>query len=327
MSDSCKWGRSMMAGVASLGLGISCLSGISQAAIVGENFNDDPATDADPNTNWQAVVGVPDAGFNYGFQAAGTATDGTAPFSPAGVNPPGGTATGPGEAGGTQGRGGFYGDVFPAGLSLNLTQPISVSGVFAIGGNEGGHFFGFANTANLPVPFTPSREGNPGNFLGFRTDSGGGPPPGHRYTLQIGDAVTGGANILSTTAFVRPDDANPPDALSGEITFNSVRSFTLSYDPGTAAGPNFGSISLTISGGVANDADHGETFTRAFTAANRPASRADVGDISYNTLAMFGNEGQTVFYDDLTYTSPVPEPASLGLLALGGLAMARRRRM
>src|SRR5918993_3675137 len=71
-----------------VGIGLVAFSGFSMAAgPVTENFNDNPATDADASTNWVNVGG------NYNFQAAGNNTGLVAP--------PGGAATGSGEAGGS----------------------------------------------------------------------------------------------------------------------------------------------------------------------------------------------------------------------------------
>src|SRR5687768_12660153 len=170
MSNSREWRRSMIAGAASLGLGISCFSGSSAAQVtVTENFSDDPATDADTSTNWINVGGV-----SYNFQAEGDTT-GSA------IAPPGGTATGAGEAGGASGAGGYYGDDFGTG-TLDLTKPLSIKGVFAIGGNNGGHFFGYVNSAALPLATSP-RDFNPAQFFGIRTNSGSG---GHSVQVRIG---------------------------------------------------------------------------------------------------------------------------------------------
>jgi hypothetical protein len=248
---------------------------------------------------------------NYNFQAAGDKTD-TSP-APA---PPGGTATGPGEAGGTSGTGGYYGAVLPGTLGLN--DPLSVNGVMYLGGNEGGMLFGYVNSASLPLATDP-REFRPAQFLGFRTNSGG---TGHSIDLYINDASTG-SNLFEQTAFARPGDPTP--STPGGPLFNTASPFSLTYDPGTAAGPNFGSISLFIGGATATDANAGETYTFNFTAGNRP----NPAGISFNRLAMFGAEGQTAAFDDLTYTvssGVVPEPASVGLLGAGALMMVQRRR-
>jgi len=293
----------MVAGLASFGLGISCLSSIGSAAQVTEDFTDDPATDADPNTNW-----INSGTASYNFQSAGNNT--------------GDTPTGPGEAGGSSGSGGYYGDNFNNAGVLTLNDPISVNGTFFLGGNEGGALFGYVNSSSLPLPTDP-RNFHPAQFLGFRTNSG---DAGHAIELRIGDTTNGDeTNILNQTAFNRPPAAGEP----GNVLFNTIHTFALTYDPGSAAGPNFGSLSLQISGGIANadigpDDGAADKFTVTFADA---AGRPDPAGISFNLLAMFGAEGQTFALDDLNYTSPIPEPASLSLLALGGLAVARRRRM
>jgi hypothetical protein len=298
MSISRKW----IAGAVSLGLGISYFSSMSLGAQVTENFNDDPATDADPNTNW-----IKSGTASYDFQSAGNMT--------------GDVPTGPGEAGGASGSGGYYGDNFNNAGVLTLNDAISVSGTFFLGGNEGGALFGYVNSSSVPLPTDP-RNFNPAQFLGFRTNSG---DAGHAIELRIGDTTNGdSSNILNQTAFNRPPSAGEP----GNVLFNTIHTFALNYDPGTAAGPNFGSLSLQISGGIANadiggDDGAADKFTVTFADA---AGRPNPAGIAFNLLAMFGAEGQTFALDDLNYTSPVPEPASLGLLGLGSLLMLRRRR-
>jgi hypothetical protein len=46
-------------------------------------------------------------------------------------------------------------------------------------------------------------------------------------------------------------------------------------------------------------------------------------DIAYVRIY---SDGDGTILDDITFTTPVPEPATVGMLVVGGLALLRRRR-
>ena len=85
--------------------------------------------------------------------------------------------------------------------------------------------------------------------------------------------------------------------------------------------PLTGTASFGIT--ITNDATRGASFDRlaVYTVSGGGVSNAGISDIRIGTTA-----ADIGVSDSALVVSAVPEPASLGLLALGGLALLRRRR-
>jgi hypothetical protein len=251
---------------------------------INESFNDDPS-----GRGWGGV-GNTTAPNNYGFSN----TDNTGSV----VNPPGGTATGAGEAGGHVNRGpnSFYGlDLGGSGIDPKTTD-MSVKGVLVqmSSGSSSTLNFGWGqgiNSAN-------GSGGEPGALLGMSWDDGWNGSGGLRARGN-GFGISG-ANGPSLT-----NGGNPAAVLPFEMTWDAE-----------SGGPGTGTLTMNLDGNIGT---------------------LNIGGGDYNDIpvmthwGMWGrtnaspDNGNTIFIDDISATA-VPEPASLGLLSLGALAGLRRRR-
>jgi hypothetical protein len=268
-------------------LAVAVAAGLNASAFglvtITENFNNDPTP-----RGWSGVNNAT-APNNYGFSN----TDNTGSV----VNPPGGVATGAGEAGGFINRGpnSFYG--VDLGGPVNFkTNNMNVKGVLRLESR------GSSTTLSLGwsqgITTVNGVGGETGSFAGMRWDDGFN-GSGALQVRGNGFGITGG------TGPSLPDPNLPagPQTLPFEMnwTTDGSTSATLTMN----LNGNVGSV--TVTGG-------------------------DFGDIpSLTHWGMFGrtnaspDNGNTLWIDDITY-SAVPEPASLGLLGLGGLVALRRRR-
>jgi hypothetical protein len=137
---------------------------------------------------------------------------------------------------------------------------------------------------------------------------------------------------------VDPEDPNPP--ASGVIT---PYQFEMTYTPDNGA--NTGVLQVTVTdtefigtnpvgegGGVRNTGTGvttaSDTFNFNLTSADRDMANVYVFDRfglwSFGGGAPGPSSVQSIFLDDVTYTTQVPEPASLGLFGLASMFALRR---
>jgi len=175
------------------------------------------------------------------------------------------------------------------------TTSLTASGSYHLEshGGSSGILLGFFNGANS-LPNVANHDGNPKNFLGSYIVDGNDPwvylwdPAG----FQDRGEVTGGT---------LPEPGTYP--------------FSMTWNPPPAGSSNKGSLTMSIDG-------------------FGPTTVSYSGDPIGANITHFGimnpdvSGGNDVFaFDNLTFTSnnPIPEPASLALISIGGLALLRRR--
>jgi hypothetical protein len=238
---------------------------------------------------------------NYGY----TSTDQTGTT----VNPPGadgipgnaddGVATGSGELGGSISRGGpnpnFYG--FNVGSINPATQGFNVSGVVRSNVADGAFFFGyFAGASSYP-----DVNGDLANFIGL--------------LVNDGHDVFGFDYTHETSPGSRHRTGSELPTL--DLPLGTAVPFGMEYTP--QVGATLGTLRVSVG---ANSAT--ATFENGFPAITDALTH--FGIVPQGT----GTGISDVYFDDLTFTSdnpiPVPEPASLGLLGVGGLLAMRRRK-
>jgi len=270
---------------------------------VTENFNDNPAprgwlgSNSSPDPTISSPPSTdPDGGGalianDYGFKA----TDDTG----SAVNPPagGGVATGAGEIGGVMNRAGnsFYGVNLGGAVDFN-TVDMNVKGVLRQMQAKG------SSTLNLGwskgIATLNAGTGNVDSALFVSWDDGAnGSAPGMRGRSSTGSGIG--------------TDTAVPNLVTGDPT----RPFEFNWNSTTNV------FSFTLGGVTSN--------MPALTEADVTA----LGDLTHWGLwgrvnSSPDDAGNQLRIDDVTYTTPnaIPEPASLGLLSLGGLALIRRRR-
>lgn len=199
------------------------------------------------------------------------------------------------------------------------------------------------NSVNYQV--TASGTGSDPNLAGAFTDPGGWT---FSSTIKVLDSRT--ANAAAGTAATWIDIRTDPDAGT-----TSGRIFSLGFfnnDPNLAEGvyyvPNgssttsanliramdldgaFHTFDMVFTRDAADSANNamsvyidGET-TPAFTILESAANTSGVGRVQWGSAA--SGAAQTVQYQNVTFSSPIPEPASSSLLALAGAGLLGRRR-
>jgi len=270
------------------------------ASLVTEHFNNNS------DAYWTGLNNRT-GGQNYGFSNTDNTGTATNPGSPSNV---GGPASGAGEFGGvvaTAPFGANGGTNFYAfnvgGLNLGTTN-VEAHGVYRCdspGGNQA-LLVGFFKDATTFWEADPTHHNDdPKGFVGMQWGQGNNP------RAQIYDIGDNG-------------NSDPGPSLGAITTATSVP-FSFLYSAPPAGSSNKGALSITVNGLTSSCNMTGTAFTGA--------------DLFNFFGVMSGgrnsNSGSaTIYMDDLSFTSnnpiPVPEPASLGLLSLGGLALIRRRR-
>jgi hypothetical protein len=284
-------------------LALAVAFGLSTAAYgvvtITETFDTDPISRGWSGVNSNASNGAvdPDGGGalianDYGFKA----TDDTGTT----VNPPGGTATGAGEIGGVMNRApdSFYGVDLAQGSPIDFnTTDMRVTGVLRQMNSKGSSTLNVGWSKGITTVNT-----NSGNALYVSWDDGfNGAAPGMRAR---GD---GGSGLGDSTAV--------PNLAAGTNTSGDAFAFTYDWNSTT------NTFSFTLGSNP--------TGTLTLTEAEVDA----LGDLTHwglwgRTASSPDDAGNQLRIDDVTFTgNPVPEPASLGLLALAGLVAARRRRV
>jgi len=194
----------------------------------------------------------------------------------------------PGEAGGTINRAPLAYYHTDVGVIDPSTTPLTMSGLINLDGNNTNEYLGWHNVG-LGAP-----RGLGGTLLGFRVDEG---------------AIIGFPNT----------DVTDPRPFPPEFP----TSFEVTYDPTGGSGDNVGGASIRFVVNKTGEPSFDQTFQ--ISAAARDAL-PDLTHFGLVTLGESSGEGMD-FYDNLSYTSAIPEPASLGLLGLGSLLAVRRRRI
>jgi hypothetical protein len=212
----------------------------------------------------------------------------------------------PGEMGGATFRGdstnpnvmAYYAD--PLEQTLTLDHPLHASGKVALhrGVTDSAALIGFFHSTES-MRVGESDYATPENFIGAAIE--GPSSDGFFFYPTFNSDIEDGHGILGTLPYIYPDGAS--------------HEWTLDYDP--TFNDNRGRITLTLDG---------QATTVELTRGNRLAG-ARFDRFGMITTHKDGN-GQTVFFDDLTYTVGVPEPSSAAIACLmsGVIALSRRGR-
>jgi len=170
-------------------------------------------------------------------------------------------------------------------------------------------WWGTAFPLNIPANITAPPDGSKqAIWVNGRTPDQGGIPAGAYQVLT--------ATLLANTTYTLTVDAGWPttDTFGGGV-------ISLGY--GTTP-----SVNLLTATSVVDNAPAAGTWTTWTSTFVTGAAPAGLGEVLRIEL-MAGNyaNGIQTWYDDVRLTATsVPEPASLALLALGGLVCLRRRR-
>ena len=258
------------------------------AVVVTESFDDDPTA-----RGWSGV-GNQVAPNNYGFSD----TDNTG----SAVNPTGGTATGAGEVGGSINRGpnSFFGVDLGGPVDFK-TNDMNIKGVLRLTARGSSTTLSVGWSQGITTVIGDGTD-NAGAFAGMRWDDGFN----GAGALQVRHANNGGITGGTGPSLPDPNTVDPTPTLPFEMNWDTdgVGSATLTMNLNGSIG------SVVVDGGNFNDIP------------------------SMTHWGMFGRSGatpdnsNTIWFDDLTFTAAaaIPEPASLSLLSVAGLAALRRRR-
>ncbi len=253
-----------------------------------ENFNANPNWDA---LRAQAIYTSANVRprFNFGYSGNTKLAGGAAPGELGGDTFRGDSGA---QYGGT--RMAYYGDRLQQ--TLDLSHPLKGSGkvAFLRGVSDSTSLIGFFHSTDSMRSGT-SNYATPENFVGAAIE--GPSAEGFYFYPTYMTNVEGGHSGGTPDPYIYPDGKS--------------HDWTLEYNPAVG----FGRISLTLDG---------QLTTVDLTAADRQAG-AHFNRFGMITTQIDGS-GQTVYFDDLTYTVGVPEPVGTAWLLGGGLLALRRGR-
>jgi len=204
--------------------------------------------------------------------------------------------------------------------TINSTQGSGFAGAFIGGSGAGGLDLGASSFGLYANPNTSAAS------VEALRDFDSAMLVGQTFSFTLGinwDSGSDGAKGFSLYDSVGGEIFNMNCGNSAAITYSGSSSGTMFSNYGTIPM----NVAITYSSSTtidvtANGRDGVESFNQSFTVANAPDS------FRFYAYQMQAGDNAQPYFDDLAMSSaPIPEPATMGLLGLGALAMVLRRRM
>jgi hypothetical protein len=178
---------------------------------------------------------------------------------------------------------------------------------------------------------TFTQSGNASQTVGT-TDNGVAVTAGKSYTFTSQMSFQDGSgpgNGYNAVTLANQTEASPPSPNTGDL--NSYLDINFLNNHGVTIGTDETAIpagSVTIFNQTSGP-QAGATLWAPYSVSGI----APAGSVSATLVIGWrnggldgGTGGQSAFADDATFTSPVPEPATLSILGVGGMALLARRR-